>query len=103
MDKKSVFKIIDRFKNLLKSNSINIDKVILYGSYATMTNREDSDIDIIVVSDSFKNKDYWERIDILSDAISKLFEPIEAVAMTKEEWENKTFMVAEYAKNGIML
>ena len=101
MDNKSVFTIINNFKDILTAKGVNIDKVILYGSYATMTNREDSDIDIIVISDSFKNKDYWQRIDILSDVISEIFEPIEAVAMTNEEWENKTFMTAEYAKNGI--
>ncbi len=63
--------------------------MILFGSYATGKYKEGSDIDVVVISDNFEGKNYWERIDILSDAIYEVFEPIEAVAMTPEEWERK--------------
>ena len=45
-------------------------------------------------------KSYWERIEILSDAIYEVFEPIEAVALTNEEWERGERMVVDYAKKG---
>ena len=60
----------------------------MYGSYAQGKAKEGSDIDVLVISDDFFGKSYWERIDILSDAIYEVFEPIEeAVALTNEEWE----------------
>ena len=77
-----------------------MDKLILFGSYATGANREGSDIDVVVVSTDFAGKDYWERTNILSQAICELFEPIEAVALTPDEWEKGESTVVEYAKTG---
>jgi len=31
--------------------------------------REESDIDLGVISEDFKGKDFWQRIEVLSDAI----------------------------------
>ena len=42
----------------------------------------------------------WERIDILSAAIYEVFAPIEATAMTPEEWQNSDSILAEYARQG---
>jgi len=64
---------------------------------------QDSDIDIVVISRDFDDKDYWERIDILSSAIYQVFEPIEAVAMSLEEWESGQSLIVDYAKNGRVL
>jgi predicted nucleotidyltransferase len=62
--------------------------------------KEGSDIDVLVISDDFSGKNYWERIDILSDAIYEIFEPIEAVALTIEEWEKGERVIVDYAKEG---
>ena len=78
-------------------------KLILYGSYASDTNWEGSDIDIVVISDDFIGKDYWERIDILTDVIYEIFAPIEAVAMTQEEWDKGDLFVTDFARNGEVL
>ena len=84
MDKAAVIKIVDKFYQKIKARGIRPLKLILYGSYANDTNWEGSDIDIVVISDDFIGKDYWERIDILADVIYEIFAPIEAVAMTQE-------------------
>ena len=66
-----------------------------------MENRENScRIDVVVISDDFADKNYWERIDILSDAIYEVFEPIEAIAMTVKEWENGDSLIIDYAEKG---
>lgn len=101
MDKGAVLNIVNLFKDNISQKGIKIDRIILYGSYANNTQRLDSDIDIVVVSDDFKDMDYWHRIDILVDGISDIFQQIEAVGMTNEEWNTKAFMTAEYAQNGI--
>ena len=103
MDKKTVLEIIKRFHQEIEVRGIRPTKLILYGSYAAGTNRESSDIDIIVVSDDFAGKSYWERIDILSDVIYEIFAPIEAVALTQGEWERGDSLVADFARDGEVL
>jgi predicted nucleotidyltransferase len=100
MDKTTVLRIIDNFIKAIQSKGIKIDKLILFGSYADETHEEGSDIDLVVISDDFAGKDYWERIDILSDAIFDVFQPIEATAMTSNEFESETSIISEFAKKG---
>ncbi|MGB4097812.1 MAG: nucleotidyltransferase domain-containing protein [bacterium] len=96
-------KIIRQFKKALESTDIQVEQLILYGSHATGTAREDSDIDLIVISSSFSDKSYWERIDILTEAIYKVFAPIEASAFTPEEWKSKKSLFMDYAGNGVLV
>lgn len=100
MDKDAVLKIVSRFKKAIEAQNIRVDRIIVFGSQATGKAREGSDIDVVVISDDFKDKGYWERIDILSAAIYDVFEPIEAIAMTTEEWGNGTSPVTDYVKDG---
>ncbi len=100
MDKKAALETINRFRIALEAKGITIHKLILYGSYARGAYREGSDIDVIVISEDFSNKSYWERVAILSDAIYEVFEPIEAVAMTMEEWEKGESMAINFVDHG---
>jgi predicted nucleotidyltransferase len=100
MDKKAALRILSRFRKAIEAQHVVVDKVVLYGSYATGANREGSDIDVVVISKDFGGKDYWHRTEILSQAIYEVFEPIEAVALTPEEWEKGESAVVEYAKSG---
>ncbi|MFH1441664.1 MAG: nucleotidyltransferase domain-containing protein [Candidatus Omnitrophota bacterium] len=100
MDKTAVLGIINQFKIILESKSVSVNKIILFGSYMTGKFKEGSDIDLVIISDDFKSKAYWERIDLLSDAIYEVFKPIEAVALTSDEWEKEESMVVDYARDG---
>ena len=91
MDKKSAVDALGRFRIALESKRIRIHKLILYGSYAQGKAREGSDIDVLVISDEFLGKSYWERIEILSDAIYN------------EECEKGERAVVDYARNGEVL
>ncbi len=86
MDKEAVLKIIRRFGEALGNHGVRASKIILYGSYARGDWREWSDIDLVVMSDDFADKSHWE--------------PIEAVAMTPEEWEKGDSMIAQFAREG---
>jgi len=103
MDKESVLKIVEQFHRGIEAKGIRPLKIILYGSHASKTEREDSDIDLVVISDDFAKKDYWQRIDILTDVIYEIFAPIEAVAMTQDEWERGESFVTDFARNGEIL
>jgi len=100
VDKEAVLKITRDFAKALESKGIKPQKIILFGSYSTGTQHEGSDIDLVVISDDFAGKDYWERIDILSTAIYTVFAPIEATAMTPQEWESGESRIVDFARNG---
>jgi predicted nucleotidyltransferase len=103
MDQDTVLKTVRQFKKALESSNILVDRLIVFGSHADGTAREDSDIDVVVISPSFSDKGYWERIDILTDAIYCVSAPIEASAFTPEEWKTGKSLIVDYAKNGVLV
>jgi predicted nucleotidyltransferase len=100
MDRKSIIRITQQFKKNLEFQGIRVQKIILFGSYANGNAHDGSDIDLVVLSDDFENKNYWERIDLLTEAIYSVFAPIEATALTFSEWDKGERNINEYAKNG---
>ena len=103
MGQDTVLATVKRFKTALESINIRVDQLILFGSHAEGTAREDSDIDLVVISSSFSDKSYWERINILTDAIYQVFAPIEASAFTPDEWKSEKSLISDYAKNGVLV
>ncbi|NOZ68067.1 MAG: nucleotidyltransferase domain-containing protein [Deferribacteres bacterium] len=83
--KREVENIIERYKAALRELGIVPKDIILYGSYAGGKPREDSDIDLIVISDDFARMNLRERLEILGLAAGRVFEPIEAIGYTEEE------------------
>ncbi len=100
MDKSTVLQVIEQFRKALASLGVQVSMVVLYGSYARGNWREDSDIDLVVVSPDFEGRSYWERIELLGEAVYEVWEPIEAVAMTPQEWEKGDSMIAQFAREG---
>jgi len=100
MDKGAVLKTINRFKAIIENKKIKLSKIILFGSFANGTYKKGSDIDIILISEDFSSMDYWQRIELLTEAIYEIFEPIEAFLFTPKEWEKSDSFIVDYAKNG---
>ena len=103
MGKKDVLDILKRFRAALESRQVRVDKVVLFGSWAKGTAREDSDIDVVVVSPDFSGKDLWSRARMLGPAAYEVFAPIQALALSPLEWDGKTSTVCELAKDGELL
>ena len=103
MGKKDVLDILSRFRAALELRKIHVERLVLFGSWAKGTAREFSDIDVVVVSPDFDGKDLWSRAKLLGAAAYQVFEPIEAVALTPQEWEGKTSTICELAKDGEVL
>ena len=79
---------------------MRVERLVLYGSYASDRWRQGSDIDVIVISEDFRDMTYWQRVETLAAAVYELFEPIEAVALTPEEWASGASRVVDYAARG---
>jgi predicted nucleotidyltransferase len=96
MDKDKVIDIVDRFRQGIEARGVKARKVILYGSHAAGGETAESDIDLVVISEDFTGKGFWERIDILVNVIYEMAAPLEAVAMTPEEWEKGESFIVEF-------
>jgi len=86
---REIKEIIGKFQAEIEKLGVKPLRMHLFGSYANGTPREDSDIDVIVVSDDFKTMNLRERLELLGIAAGRVFEPIEALGYTQEELESR--------------
>jgi len=84
MDIKKFRKPINQFINQMPK-SIKVDQVILFGSQLEGTATKDSDIDVIVVSDDFKQMSEDERLLMLYKARREIEPEVHPWGFTKEE------------------
>ena len=61
MDKATINEIIQYLKELLITNGLNVNSIALFGSALSDEMQVDSDIDLIIISSDFRNKDIFER------------------------------------------
>lgn len=91
-------------KERLRETGLNIDKIILFGSQTKGEATEDSDIDIIVISKDFHNKDIFKRARLTKEAeistIRKFMIPFDILTMTPEEFESENSLLSDYARKG---
>lgn len=74
MDKREIIDILKKYINILRSEGITINKAYLYGSYLSNTASDDSDIDIMLVTDN--EDDYLTgRIWSLTRKVNSKIEP----------------------------
>jgi len=102
--KKDTKKIADILRELLQEKGIHLEKVVVFGSYAKRTYKGDSDIDIMVVSRAFEDKDIFERAAMTSgihrELVRKIMTPIDIIYLSTTEWENGNSLIVHYAKEG---
>ncbi len=103
---KEISRIVSEYKQNLEALGIKVEKVILYGSHATGEAKEDSDIDLLVVSDDFKDMDLWERLCLLGRARVGIKRPMEILGFTEEELSEEhigTFVRDEIKVKGVIV
>ena len=100
MDKADLQRIIDQFAEALDRHGVHVLHVVLFGSQAAGTATEWSDIDLAVISRDFEGKNILERLELLAKAIADVWQPIEAIGFTPEEWELGESAMAQIAREG---
>ena len=92
MAQKEIIEAVRFLKKNLQDKGIHIIQMILVGSQARGTAREDSDIDVVIVSVDFRGKDIFERTQSTKDAeilaIRKYMIPFDILTLTPEEIES---------------
>jgi len=101
--RREIKRIIAQFKKRLGELGVEVSQIILYGSYAKGKPREFSDIDIAVVSPTFKKLDIFKRQEILSMAHHGFDEPIEPIGLTPDQIKEKSGLVREILDTGVVL
>ena len=92
----------------LLSGRITVDKIVLFGSYATGNFKPTSDIDYIITSKEFRNKNIFEIADLtrnIEHQLIKLFPiPFDLLYYSDTDWlQNNSVTINEAKKHGILL
>jgi predicted nucleotidyltransferase len=92
MDKTTINNVTTYLKNSLDLHGIVDSRIALFGSALTGNMHKDSDIDIIIVSKSFEDKDMFERINMTVkpeiEVRRRYNVPMDILTMSPEEYEN---------------
>ncbi|NLD35846.1 MAG: nucleotidyltransferase domain-containing protein [Desulfatiglans sp.] len=79
-------KIIHGLVKTLTANSITVDKIVLYGSYAKGTPQPHSDIDLAVISPDFKGKKIMEIQTTLAGLLGQYLSITEVIGYSSDEF-----------------
>jgi len=99
-----ISEIIKYLKRALSDQGIDVEAIIVFGSRIKGTARKDSDLDLVVVSKDFREKNIFQRAELLGEVdyklIKKFMIPIDLITMSPEEWKKGTSLVAQFAQTG---
>ena len=87
------------------SKDFHINRIILFGSRSTNKSKKESDVDLIIVSNDFKGKNFMERASKMYD-YWEIDLPVDFLCYTSEEFnvlKKKISIVKEAVKNGIVI
>ncbi len=107
MDREKAHDTMNFFIEKLLYTSLNVDKVVLFGSCSQGSFSTDSDIDIAVISGDFAGKSLVQRIELIREAeistIKRCRVPLDIVTLTPEEFASENSLVSSFARQGIVL
>ena len=102
MDKRKFIRTISILKDLTRQKGIDVDRIVVFGSYARGEEKKGSDIDIIIVSRNFEGKDIFERVEIASglhrELVEKTMMPADIMYYSPTEWEQGNSLIINQAK-----
>ena len=104
MGKKESLEVIKEFIKKL-SKDFDIHEIIFFGSRADGREKNDSDIDLIIVSNDFEGKGFFERASKMYDYWDALIS-VDFLCYTIKEFERlkrRISIVSEALKSGIIV
>jgi len=104
MVKGTIIEALAFMREYLEGTGLRVAKIILCGSHAREQAAEESDIDVAIVSDDFKDKDIFERAKLTQDpeimTIRKYMIPLDIITLTPEEYEKGSSPISLLARDG---
>ena len=99
MDKAEVIIKLKKYKKLL-SQYMSFDKMILFGSYARGSQREDSDVDVAIIVDEMRG-DYFSTRPLLWRVRREVDDRIEPILF--ETKHDESGFLEEVMRNGMLI
>lgn len=97
---KEIVDIVNKYIEIVSKN-YNVLAIILFGSYAKGTQREDSDIDIAIITDDIKTDKFDEEVNLMQ-LRNNIDYRIEPHIISVSDYENdETPFVVEVKNTGI--
>ena len=101
MDKKAALDKAIRFIEIIRNHGVNVQMAYLFGSYVNGKPKDESDIDVAVISKDFLNK---EKSELLLWKLRKTVDVlIEPVIYHPKDFVDENPLVWEIKKNGRLL
>lgn len=92
------------YKRRLQERGVRVSRLVLFGSSASGTADEGSDVDVAVVSKDFCGKNVFERSRLAGPAeletIRRFQVPMDVLLMTPEEYESESSPIAHAVQSG---
>jgi uncharacterized protein len=97
MVKRKIRAAVGFLDRCLRQGGVTPSKIILFGSQAKGKATGESDIDVVIISEDFRNKDILERAAMTKEAeiktLKKFMIPLDILTLTPEENETSLFGV----------
>ena len=107
MDQSTTIEAVRFFGRRLTEEAVRVSKLIVFGSHARGGATEESDIDVLVISEDFRGKDIFERATMICDpereTIKRFRVPLDVIMMTPDEFDSGDSLIAQAAKTGMVL
>ncbi len=95
----SILKIIKRYVSELENNGIKISEVFIFGSRVKRTAKEESDINIALISDAFTGDRFEDRRRIIP-LRRRIDSRIEPIPFRPEDFDDGGMLVEEIKSTG---
>ncbi len=90
MDNKKLINIANTLKDLLENSGIPVENLAIFGSVMKGTDKAESDLDMIVISKAFENKNIFQRADMLYKPETEFMRiikmPVDIISYTRAEY-----------------
>ena len=91
LDKATVFNVLNDMHTTLKKYGVEDNRIALFGSFLNGNAHKDSDIDMIIISDAFEGRNFFERINMTlkaeADVRSRYIVPMDILLKTPKEYD----------------
>ncbi len=99
-----VIQLLKKYIEILRAEGISVSKAFLYGSYGDNSATEESDIDVLLVSDGFDESDdrLVGKVWRLTSKINSKIEPVLVGTTSYEDSENSP-LITKVKETGIQI
>ena len=98
-EKDSIIRDVKKYIELLRLNGISVQRALLFGSWTRGTAREDSDVDVALVSPAFTGDRFLDRRKIVP-LRRKINNRIEPIPFSPQAFKSGGILVDEIAQTG---